>query len=333
MQQIPIAEEMIQGAVSFEVGDGWIKPWRLRFGERRLHHDSLVGIAETCAGVRLRFRTTSRVIRLDVAPEKTEGNRQFDLTIGGELIRTVEAPPGGAQAAIEGLPAGEKTAEIWLPQVHGVRLRRLVVEEGHGVSAIPDQRPRWIAYGSSITHCGAAHSPARTWPATAARRRDLNLTCLGYGGNCQLEPLVGMMIRDLPANLISLKVGINVRGSLAERTFRTALIGMARIIREKQPTTPIAVISPIVSPPHESAPAWEGGLTLRRMREELEDAVARMRDYGDDNVHYFSGLDLLGEDLADRHLADGVHPDGDGYEIMGRNFAERIFPRVSLGDR
>jgi lysophospholipase L1-like esterase len=185
-----------------------------------------------------------------------------------------------------------------------------------------------VTYGSSITHCGSAHSPARTWPAVAARLRGLNVTSLGYGGQCHMDPLVAMMIRDLPADFISLKVGINmVGGSVSPRTYRPLLTGMVRIIREKQPLTPIAVISPIISPPREETPGATG-MTLRLMRQELETAVARLRECGDANVHYVDGLELFGPELVADYLPDLLHPNGDGYEIMGRNFADKVADRM-----
>ena len=49
---------------------------------------------------------------------------------------------------------------------------------------------------------------------------------------------------------------------------------------------------------------------------------------GDDNLHYVSGLDLLGLSLADFLLDDGVHPSSEGYKHMGRNFLEKVIPQV-----
>jgi hypothetical protein len=230
----------------------------------------------------------------------------------------------------EGLPAGDNTYAVWLSQSAPVLLRSIGVPDDAKLEPVTDRRPRWITYGSSISHCGAAHSPARTWPATAARMGDLALTCLGYGGQCHLDPMIARMIRDTPADMISLKVGINIQGgsSLSPRTFKPAVIGAVQIIREKHPDTPIAVISPIISPPRETTDNAVG-LSLSKMRAELEDAVARLVSVtGDCNLYYFNGLDLFGEDLVADYLPDLLHPNGDGYEIMGRRFAELILPTL-----
>lgn len=330
MQTLAPTEDLFEGAVSFERGDGWIKPWRLPLDQLRLFppDDGIVPHAETAAGVRLRFAVECPTVGLAVVA--TSEPRIFDLTLDGKLVASAAAGAGQDTVLFPDLPAERKIVELWLPNVHPVAVRSLLIDDGAYVEAVPDDRPRWITYGSSISHCGAARSPARTWPAIVARLHNLNLTCLGYGGNCHLDPMVAMMIRELPADVISLKVGINIQGglSLSPRTFRPALIGFIRIIRQKHPHTPIAVISPIISPPREQTPNALG-LSLQAMREEIQDALQRLADCGDENLHYFSGLDVLGEDLVE-YLPDDVHPNADGYEILGRNIADLVFKNIPL---
>lgn len=340
MKTIGLKEEFFEGAVSFERGDGWIKPWRVIFDKRALFaspEETLLGRMECTAGIRLRFKTVSGTIVLNtVADEVTEEEkveRLFDLTIDNELIKTVALPVGEEKVLFDGLPEEDKTVDIWFPQKHAVALRSLEIDDDCDVIVEPDKRLKWITYGSSITHCSSAHSPARTWPATAARALDLNLTTLGFGGNCHLEPMVARMIRDLPVDIITLKVGINIQGaaSLGPRTFKAAVIGAIEIIREKHPDTPIGVISPIISPPRETTDNLVG-LSLSKMRVEIEDAVKRIISVdGDTNLHYFNGLEIFGEELLGPRLPDELHPDGDGYEIMGRNVAEKVLPKLLQG--
>jgi hypothetical protein len=145
-----------------------------------------------------------------------------------------------------------------------------------------------------------------------------------------MEPMLAMMIRDIPADVITLKLGINVHGngSLNIRSFKAAAIGMVEIIREKHPTTPIGIISPIICPPREETPNHVE-LSLRDMRVELEDAVKRIVETDkDENLFYFTGLDLFGEDLVGPMLPDDLHPDGDGIEIMGEKAAELVLSKL-----
>ena len=136
--------------------------------------------------------------------------------------------------------------------------------------------------------------------------------------------MIARMMRELPADFLSMKVGINIYGSdsLSPRTFQAAIIGFVHIVREKHPDTPFVVISPIFSPPRETT-LNAVGFTLADMREEVAEAVQVMKSRGDCNLHYVNGLELFGADLA-HLLPDDLHPDAEGYKIMGKNFAQKV---------
>ena len=222
----------------------------------------------------------------------------------------------------DGLDAAQKRVELWLPHVGIVKIASLAIPEEAQASRYIDSRPRWTTYGSSITHCGEAHSPCRTWPATCARIADVNLYCLGFGGNCNLDPLVSRAIRDHPADAINLKLGINMMASHNKRTFIPSVIGFIKTIRDGQPVTPIVVTSPIFSTPRETEVAevfstvpedFQNNMafTLVQFREALADMVAVLREAGDANLFYRDGLELFGQ--ADEPLLpDLLHPNGDG---------------------
>jgi lysophospholipase L1-like esterase len=330
MKQVVLTPKWFEGAISFEKRGGGLKPWRLPFAERGLFPspaETLLARAEMAAGVRLRFETDARAVGLRVAPDKEK--RIYDLTLGPKLLASVTLDEQRTDALFDGLPAGRKVLELWLPQKQATVARRLLLSDGAAARLVADKRPKWVTYGSSITHCGAAHSPARTWPGVVARAMGWNLTCLGYGGQCHFDPMVARMIRDLPADYISLKLGINVMGgsSLSRRTFRPGIIGLVKIIREKHPRTPITVVSPIISPPRETTPNAVG-MTLTIMREEARDAVDRLIAAGDRNLRYVSGLELFGPGEVG-YLPDQLHPNGDGYELLGRNFVKKVARKMA----
>ncbi len=320
-----------EGAVSVQATNGFVMPWRLPFEEGRLFPEALVERAAMPAGVRLAFYSDTTGIRGEIVPwpapgEPDEGRvcSPLDLYLDGQFHGRVPLD-GASHFRFEGLPEGEKLIELWLPQLGVFRLRSLELSDGAGLRRYQDHRPRWVTYGSSITHCGAAESPSFTWPAIVARERGLNLTCLGYGGQCHLDHMVARMMRDLPADFLSMKVGINIKGaaSLSERTFRWGIIGFVQIVREKHPETPFAILSPILAPPHEEA-VNPVGLNLELMREEVAAAVTILRAQGDLNVYYFDGRALLGANDESLLAEDGVHPTADGYKLMGQHFLDRV---------
>ena len=178
-----------------------------------------------------------------------------------------------------------------------------------------------------------AHSPARTWPALVARKHHLNLTCLGFGGQCHLEPMIGRMIRDLPADLITLKLGINcISGSLGPRTFPAAVLGLVALIREKHPQTPLALISPIGYPPHETTPNVVG-YTIGQMRRDIQDVGQRLVEAGDPQLFYVDGSEVFDTDLIAQYATDECHPNGDGIEVMAENFDRAVMSKLGPTSR
>ena len=318
-----------QGAISFQETDRWTMPWRIPFDDRAFYPpDALRERASMPAGVRISFRSDTQMVAGHVEPNGEPGG--IDLYCDGQFQGANDLVDQ-RRFKFQALPDGEKLIELWLPQYAQFRLRELELTAGATVTPYDDPRPRWVTYGSSITHCRAAESPSQTWPAIAARKHGLNLTCLGYGGNCHLEPMLARMMRDLPADFLSMKVGINIYGSssLSPRTFIPAIFGFVQIVREKHPDTPFAVISPIFSPPREATPNAVG-FTLSAMREEVAEAVQVMISRGDRNIHYIDGLKLFGSDLIGL-LPDELHPNAEGYKIMGQNFLDNVATPIFSG--
>ncbi|MBT6147198.1 MAG: GDSL family lipase [Gemmatimonadetes bacterium] len=335
MQNSELVDELFQGHIELQRGDGWVQPWRLPHSRGAMFvspDEGLLARAAMASGVRLRFATESRQVRLHfkplpiTAPAAERAGFHFDLTIDGDLIRSVSVAPGGEEAAFAELPAGDKVIEIWLSQEIPVALTAL--QGDAPCRPVKDPRPRWVTYGSSLTHCMRAHSPARTWPATVARRRGLNLTSLGFGGQCALDAMVGMTIADLPAEFITLKLGINtIGGALSARTYPAAVVGLVQIIRHKQPDTPIALVSPIGYPPHETIPNAVG-YTIEGMRRDMADVHRRLVSLGDTNLIYVDGLEVFDLDLIARYAEDQCHPNGDGIEIQAANFDRAVMDRL-----
>jgi lysophospholipase L1-like esterase len=361
----------IAGAATLEPGPDGVRPRRL---PRDCWHllDLMTQFAQRSpSGVRITLRTDSTSVALTMTPMMLEilGLREeprlpaVDLVVDGELVATREQAGGRTLRVdlanrnnvelldgdpvcmrFEGLGRREKNLELWLPPSGDTALASLELADGASLGPVRDTRRRWLHYGSSISQCSEATSPARIWPAIAARRAGLHLIPLGLGGSCHLDPYVARFIRDLAADMISLKLGINVvnLASFKERTFVPAVHGFLDTLRDGHPRTPILVASPIFCPSAEERPGptdlrdgrfvavgdpadvARGALTLRRIRELLAEAVAVRRERGDANLHYLDGLELFGKDDA-HDLPDGLHPNGGGYERIGERFYERVF--------
>ncbi len=330
----------LAGAVSVEADGETVRPWRIFHERLRLYEPALLARAAEAAGVRLTLLSDTRTLAVDVevidAADASGGryvNWTWDLVLDGVLHERKIIPNatlGRHTILFEHLPPGSHRIELYLPQAGTVRLVGPIrVSPGAAVERWDDPRPKWITYGSSITACREAAGPSETWPALVAARFGLNLTCLGFGGQCHIDPMVGRTIGDLPADYITVCLGINTHGgTFHERTFRAAAIGLIQLIRDRHPEVPMVCISPIVSPSREATPGGTG-MTLQSMRGWLADAVEALRAHGDRNLRYCDGLTLIGPgDVG--CLPDGLHPDADGYRLLAERFATNVMPRLGL---
>lgn len=60
------------------------------------------------------------------------------------------------------------------------------------------------------------------------------------------------------------------------------------------------------------------------MREDIKGIVELLRKRGDASIHYRDGIELFGPGDTD-NMPDGLHPNGDGYELIGKRFAALEF--------
>jgi hypothetical protein len=154
-----------------------------------------------------------------------------------------------------GLPGEGKSIELWLPHDEVTELVALRSDAALFPVAASGKR-RWVHHGSSISQGSNTTHPSGTWPAVAPRAPGLDLLNLGYSGNALLDPFAARSIRELPADLISVKIGINLvnKDLMRLRAFGPAVHGFLDTIREGHPSTPLLVVSPIFCPIHEACP-------------------------------------------------------------------------------
>ncbi len=188
---------------------------------------------------------------------------------------------------------------------------------------------------------------AGAWPPHVA---GVDLVNLGFGGSALLDPFTARAMRDAPADLISVKIGINLVNTdlMRLRAFAPAVHGFLDTIREGHPETPLLVVSPILCPIQEDTPGplapdfanlSEGRLsfmatgdssdptrlTLTIIRAELARIVGA-RAAADPHLHLLDGRELYGEaDFADLPLPDQLHPDAATHRRIGERFAEHAF--------
>jgi hypothetical protein len=373
MIETPLTHDFIHGAVDVERTTAGLLPHRLPAWARAQCADAQLAMAESQpSGVRVVFQTAATAVELDVLATKRAysglGPRPdgvYDLFVGGQLAHQGSVQNGrtlhidmasGAMTVTEGeaqtlrfsgLPPEQKTIAIWLP--HDETTELVSLRSDAPLSPVPSVgRRRWVHHGSSISQGSNTTHPSGAWPAVAAARTGFELLNLGYSGNALLDPFAARTIRDLPADLISVKIGINLvnKDLMRLRAFGPAVHGFLDTIREGHPSTPLLVISPIFCPIHETVPGpsvydlealaegrllfraggnadevRQGKLTLGVIRESLREIVAQ-RAASDAHLRYIDGLELYGpRDNLRLPLPDELHPDAASHRLIGERFA------------
>lgn len=378
-----LSEAFIKGAVEIESTPAGLLPRRLPQWARAQGADGQLLMAESQAsGVRLVFRTAATIIELDTLPTKRayvglppRPDGVYDLVIDGKLERQASVSGGkvlridpaqgsanlepgeSGTARFAGLPARDKIVEIWLPHDETTELVGLRTDAPVEVG-IDRSRPVWLHHGSSISQGSNAATPTGIWPVVAALKANVDLVNLGFGGSALLDPFTARTMSDTPADLISVKLGINIVNAdlMRLRAFGPAVHGFLDTIREGHKQTPLVVISPIYCPIHETVPGpcafdmaalgegrvafvaqgrpedvAQGKLTLSIIREQLK-AIVAQRAASDPNIHYVDGLALYGAaDNATMPLLDALHPDGQTHRMMGERFVDLVFSQGVFG--
>ncbi|AMW11312.1 lipase [Streptomyces qaidamensis] len=375
----PLTADLLRGALDVEGTEHGLLPHRLPARARTQNTNPQLAMAEAQpSGVRLVFRTAATAVELDTLrtkrdytgfPPRPDG--LYDLLVdgvpagqasgtGGNVLTVdlatwageVTSGPVGT-VRFTGLPARDKDVEIWLP--HNETTELVALRTDAPVAPVPDgDRRVWLHHGSSISHGSDAASPTAIWPAIAALRGGVELVNLGFGGSAMLDPFTARAMRDTPADLISVKTGINIvnADAMRLRAFGPAVHGFLDTIRDGHPDTPLLLVSPIHCAIHEDTPGPTapdsdeiakgrllfspmgdpaetpmGKLTLTVIREEMS-RIVEQRAADDPNLHYLDGLDLYGpQDAAALPLPDRIHPDAATHHHIGDRFHHLAFTK------
>lgn len=373
LRDVPLTPDLVRGAAELERTGRGLRPHRLPAWVRRQFPDSqLLAMEVQPSGVRVAVTTAATVVELVLHPARTayrgldRPRGAVDLVVDGEVLASepltggdvveVDLATGGAAARagephtarFAGLPAGEKTVELWLPHNEAVELVALRADAP--VAPHVADRPVWVHHGSSISQGSNAATPSGTWAAVAARLGGVDLRNLGFGGSAMVDPFAARVIRDAPADLVSVALGINVVNldAMRRRVFVPAVHGFLDTIRDGHPDVPLLLVSPLFCGIHEDTPGpgafdpaalaagqarfvatggtdlSHGRLTLRVIREALAEVVAARAD--DPRLHLVDGTALYGADDAVTHpLADALHPDAATHRLIGERFARTAF--------
>ncbi len=359
---------LIEGAISTEVRDGALlihrldQRWAFHFPTGFVHL-----VEQQPSGVKIAFRTSARdvtlvvdTLRTMIVGQRIEQTSPYELSVNGMVVararasaagrieleprsgRTAEGSAKTSTIAFHELAEGDKEVALWLPYDEIARIRMLAADAE--IRPLEQRNTaRWSHYGSSISHGASAGLPTQSWPVLAAQAADARLTLIGLSGNAVLDAFAAHTIAEHPADIISIKVGINVVNNdcFTSRTFTPALHEFLDIVTRGHPGTPVLLVTPLFCPiiehspgptlldPDSSEPRFiatpadsstaTGRLSLSDIRRLMADAVAVRRQ---EQVQLISGLDLFGP--ADEELfplADNIHPGPGAHRVIAQRFS------------
>jgi hypothetical protein len=231
MQSLPVESlhELLDGHVDLvQVTEG-LQPFRYPVRDAFMLDPFTAWAGASTAGVRLRIRTDSTMIRISTQQcqafmkEPDELPRNFELYVDGALAQRGVAEGGsfmsplsgetGQRAAslvFAGLRSGNKTVELWFPQATTQVVASVQIDEGARWQSWPDTRRRVLFHGSSVTQGMQALGSSGAWPAVAAELANVRSINLGWAGSCLLSGNVARQISEQVVDGIVLELGINV---------------------------------------------------------------------------------------------------------------------------
>ena len=237
----------------------------------------------------------------------------FEVHRGGRVVDVQRVEPRsdhGVLRLLDDEVDPDVPAVVYLPTGYRPELGRLRAHGGD-VEVAP-ARPRWVAYGDSITAGFGSSAPSAAWASVVSRRHDLDVVNLGFPAAGRGELAVAEHVPELAPEVISVAFGTNCWSTLAHPAPLLAAQTSAFIDAVAPPGsgTPVVVISPIVRPDAEQT-SNSRGATLEELRRAVEDSAAALSS-AVRPVTVVQGRALV--DAGD--LADGVHPNDHGHAAM-----------------
>ncbi len=230
------------------------------------------------------------------------------------------------------LPTLEGVGHPFSPRVCRLMMRgaQVCVHDVEGEGLRPptaDEVPwlRYLAYGTSITHGGAASWPHLTYAAQTARRIGADLINLGLGGSCHAETEMADYIaaRD-DWQIATLALSVNMVGGFEPEEFERRVNYMVNTVAGADHSRPVACITiyPYYNDFLDRPSADADKVCI--FREILRQAVYACEH---PNVSLLEGPEML-VDIGG-HTTDILHPADDGMIQMGENIARRLQPLVN----
>lgn len=169
-----------------------------------------------------------------------------------------------------------------------------------------------VFYGSSITQGGCMSRPGTIYENILSRKYNVDYVNLGFAGNARAEDAMAEYISNLDMSAFVYDYDYNTPSvNYLEKTHEK----MFKVIREKNPTLPIIIMS---------APSGFDKEYIKNRRDVIFKTYENAKGNNDENVYFIDGLVLFekyGYGWGEPTL-EGVHPTDLGFDLIAKSIGE-----------
>lgn len=291
--------------------------------------EGVAHLATHTAGGRIRFSTDSLYVVLKANLGKASlmthmaatgiyGFDMYEIQNGKEVwAKTFRPKPDTVDWFEDVIDFSEKKMRSFVinfPLYNGVCELYLGLQESAKIEAAPDYaiKKPIVYYGSSITQGGCASRPGTSYQAVISRKLNCNYVNLGLSGNAKGEPAIAEYIAGLEMSAFVYDYDSNApTPEHLEATHEP----MFKIVREKNPSLPILMISSIRQ---NKVGPWA------KRREIIRKTYLNAKASGDENVYFLDGSTLIPPDINNDAKVDGSHPTDLGFWFMAQGIAQAL---------
>lgn len=270
-------------------------------------------LSKNSAGISIRFRSNSSSISVKwtllnnfkMSHMAETGIKGIDLYFkNGQNWQFVNtAKPSGIEnkyLLVSNMSNEMREYRMFLPLYDGVVKLEVGIDSNSVIQKpAKNSRKPIVFYGTSITQGGCASRPGMVHTNIIARKLDVDCLNFGFSGNGRMEKPIAELIAGIDASIYVIECLPN----MTEEQVITNTIPLAKIIREKQPLTPIIFVENFIY--EQAALDSTMSTAITRKNAALKNEYQKMIEEGFKNIYYIEGRNATGDDHEG--TVDGVH--------------------------